>query len=84
MKTTVGRLRAQLGDPPVIQAVRESGYRILPFYWHHEQDVRRRYSAPRLAKTGNSYPFVYTRSGRRHESWIALAPAACLLPKISH
>jgi DNA-binding response OmpR family regulator len=28
VKTTVGRLRAKLGDPPVIQTVRESGYRI--------------------------------------------------------
>ena len=28
VKTTIGRLRAKLGDPPVIQTVRESGYRI--------------------------------------------------------
>jgi len=28
VKTTVGRLRAKLGDPPVIETVRESGYRI--------------------------------------------------------
>jgi DNA-binding response OmpR family regulator len=28
VKTTVGRLRAKLGDPPVIQTVRDSGYRI--------------------------------------------------------
>src|ERR1700733_6222358 len=28
LKTTIGRLRAKLGDPPVIQTVRESGYRI--------------------------------------------------------
>ena len=28
VKTTIGRLRAELGDPPVIQTVRESGYRI--------------------------------------------------------
>jgi len=28
VKTTVGRLRAKLGDPPVIQTVREGGYRI--------------------------------------------------------
>ena len=28
VKTTVGRLRAKLGDPPVIQTVREAGYRI--------------------------------------------------------
>jgi DNA-binding response OmpR family regulator len=28
VKTTVGRLRAKLGDPAVIQTVRESGYRI--------------------------------------------------------
>jgi DNA-binding response OmpR family regulator len=28
VKTTVGRLRAKLGDPQVIQTVRESGYRI--------------------------------------------------------
>ena len=28
VKTTMGRLRAKLGDPPVIQTVRESGYRI--------------------------------------------------------
>src|SRR5262250_268659 len=27
-KTTIGRLRAKLGDPPVIQTIRESGYRI--------------------------------------------------------
>jgi DNA-binding response OmpR family regulator len=28
VKTTIGRLRAKLGDPPVIQTVRGSGYRI--------------------------------------------------------
>jgi DNA-binding response OmpR family regulator len=28
VKTTIGRLRAKLGEPPVIQTVRESGYRI--------------------------------------------------------
>jgi DNA-binding response OmpR family regulator len=28
VKTTMGRLRAKLGDPPVIQTVREGGYRI--------------------------------------------------------
>jgi DNA-binding response OmpR family regulator len=28
VKTTIGRLRAKLGDPPVIDTVRESGYRI--------------------------------------------------------
>ena len=28
VKTTIGRLRATLGDPPVIETVRESGYRI--------------------------------------------------------
>jgi DNA-binding response OmpR family regulator len=28
VKTTIGRLRVQLGDPPVIETVRESGYRI--------------------------------------------------------
>jgi DNA-binding response OmpR family regulator len=28
VKTTIGRLRAKLGDPPVIQTVRESGYHI--------------------------------------------------------
>jgi DNA-binding response OmpR family regulator len=28
VKTTIGRLRAKLGDPPVIQTLRESGYRI--------------------------------------------------------
>ena len=28
VKTTVGRLRAKIGDPPVIQTVRDSGYRI--------------------------------------------------------
>jgi DNA-binding response OmpR family regulator len=28
VKTTVRRLRAKLGDPPVIETVRESGYRI--------------------------------------------------------
>jgi len=28
VKTTIGRLRAKLGDPQVIQTVRESGYRI--------------------------------------------------------
>jgi DNA-binding response OmpR family regulator len=28
VKTTIGRLRGKLGDPPVIQTVRESGYRI--------------------------------------------------------
>ena len=28
VKTTIGRLRAKLGDPAVIQTVRESGYRI--------------------------------------------------------
>ncbi len=28
VKTTIGRLRAKLGDPPVIETVRESGYRI--------------------------------------------------------
>jgi DNA-binding response OmpR family regulator len=28
VKTTVGRLRAKLGDPPMIETVRESGYRI--------------------------------------------------------
>jgi DNA-binding response OmpR family regulator len=28
VKTTVGRLRAKLGDPPLIETVREGGYRI--------------------------------------------------------
>jgi DNA-binding response OmpR family regulator len=28
VKTTMGRLRAKLGDPPVIQTVRDGGYRI--------------------------------------------------------
>jgi DNA-binding response OmpR family regulator len=28
VKTTVGRLRAKLGEPPVIETVREAGYRI--------------------------------------------------------
>ena len=28
VKTTVARLRAKLGDPPVIETVREGGYRI--------------------------------------------------------
>jgi DNA-binding response OmpR family regulator len=28
VKTTIGRLRAKLGDPPVIQTLRDSGYRI--------------------------------------------------------
>jgi DNA-binding response OmpR family regulator len=28
VKTTIGRLRAKLGDPPLIQTVREGGYRI--------------------------------------------------------
>jgi DNA-binding response OmpR family regulator len=28
VKTTIGRLRVKLGDPPVIQTVREGGYRI--------------------------------------------------------
>jgi DNA-binding response OmpR family regulator len=28
VKTTIGRLRAKLGDPPVIETVREGGYRI--------------------------------------------------------
>jgi DNA-binding response OmpR family regulator len=28
VKTTIGRLRTKLGDPPVIQTVREAGYRI--------------------------------------------------------
>jgi DNA-binding response OmpR family regulator len=28
VKTTIQRLRAKLGDPPLIQTVRESGYRI--------------------------------------------------------
>jgi DNA-binding response OmpR family regulator len=28
VKTTIGRLRAKLGDPPVIETIRESGYRI--------------------------------------------------------
>ena len=28
VKTTIRRLRAKLGDPPVIETVRESGYRI--------------------------------------------------------
>jgi DNA-binding response OmpR family regulator len=28
VKTTIGRLRAKLGEPPVIETVRESGYRI--------------------------------------------------------
>ena len=28
VKTTIRRLRAKLGDPPVIQTVRDSGYRI--------------------------------------------------------
>lgn len=29
VKTTIGRLRARLGDPPVIETVREGGYRIV-------------------------------------------------------
>jgi DNA-binding response OmpR family regulator len=28
VKTTIGRLRAKLGEPPLIQTVREGGYRI--------------------------------------------------------
>jgi DNA-binding response OmpR family regulator len=28
VKTTVGRLRSKLGDPPVIETVREAGYRL--------------------------------------------------------
>ena len=28
VKTTIGRLRAKLGDPPLIQTVRDGGYRI--------------------------------------------------------
>ena len=28
VKTTIGRLRARLGDPPVVETVREAGYRI--------------------------------------------------------
>jgi DNA-binding response OmpR family regulator len=28
VRTTIGRLRAKLGDPPLIQTVREAGYRI--------------------------------------------------------
>jgi DNA-binding response OmpR family regulator len=28
VKTTIGRLRAKLGDPPIIETVREAGYRI--------------------------------------------------------
>jgi DNA-binding response OmpR family regulator len=28
IKTTIGRLRAKLGDPPMIETVRESGYRV--------------------------------------------------------
>ena len=28
VKTTVARLRAKLGDPPLIETVREGGYRI--------------------------------------------------------
>jgi DNA-binding response OmpR family regulator len=28
VKTTIGRLRTKLGDPPVVQTVREAGYRI--------------------------------------------------------
>jgi DNA-binding response OmpR family regulator len=28
VKTTIGRLRVKLGDPPVIQTIRDSGYRI--------------------------------------------------------
>jgi DNA-binding response OmpR family regulator len=28
VKTTIGRLRGKLGDPPLIETVRESGYRI--------------------------------------------------------
>jgi DNA-binding response OmpR family regulator len=28
VKTTIGRLRVKLGDPPVVETIRESGYRI--------------------------------------------------------
>jgi DNA-binding response OmpR family regulator len=28
VKTTIGRLRARLGDPPIIETIREGGYRI--------------------------------------------------------
>ena len=28
VKTTIGRLRSKLGDPPVIDTVREAGYRL--------------------------------------------------------
>ncbi len=28
VKTTIGRLRARLGDPPVVETVREAGYRV--------------------------------------------------------
>ena len=30
VKSTIRRLRAKLGDPPVIATVREGGYRIMP------------------------------------------------------
>jgi DNA-binding response OmpR family regulator len=28
VKVTIGRLRAKLGDPPLIETIREAGYRI--------------------------------------------------------
>ena len=28
VKTTIGRLRKKLGDPPLIETVREAGYRV--------------------------------------------------------
>ena len=28
VKTTIGRLRAKLGDPPVVETIREAGYRL--------------------------------------------------------
>jgi len=28
VKTTISRLRSKLGDPPIIETVREGGYRI--------------------------------------------------------
>jgi DNA-binding response OmpR family regulator len=31
VKTTIGRLRAKLGEPPIIQTIREGGYRIREF-----------------------------------------------------
>jgi len=77
VKTTIGRLRAKLGDPPVIQTVRESGYRIgEPLCTLPARDpVARAGCGRRAAPPGCALPSCTAR-----RSWPAAWPCSPSLP----